>query len=233
MKADKQTTHMIDFLFTIALFGVFAASALLAVIIGANVYKSTTENMSANYSSRTSMAYVTEKIRQHDEGDAIEIANIDGFHCLAFHETYDDSAYTTYIYAHEGQLKELFIRDALGFSPDMGEAIIDIQSFEITAVNALQTADDTASTDAGTAPPRQQLFLLSITDAAGQSTQMYVSARSEAASSEAAGSEAADNVAADNVAAGTGTAASTRVSSRTGFGAATASRPLEKGGMGL
>lgn len=210
MKADKQTTHMIDFLFTIALFGVFAASALLAVIIGANVYKSTTENMSANYSSRTSMAYVTEKIRQHDESGAIEIANIDGFHCLAFHETYDGQAYTTYIYAHEGQLKELFIRDELGFSPEMGEAIIDIQLFEITAAGA------------DLAPQKQQLFKLSITDAAGQSTQMYVSARSGTDDSEAARSESA---VAEHAGSGSATAGRS--------GSAAASRVSEKGGTGL
>lgn len=163
MKTNKQTAHIIDFLFTIALFGVFAASALLAVIIGANVYKSTTKNMSDNYNNRTSMAYITEKIRQHDESQGVAVENIDGYTCLLFHQTYEGEGYTTYIYADGGWLRELFIRDSLGFSPEMGEAVIEIQSFNIHAAAS-------------------GLYQLSLVDGSGQSTQMYISVRSEAGS---------------------------------------------------
>ena len=34
-----QKGHVVDFLFTLALFCVFAASALMVVVIGANVYR--------------------------------------------------------------------------------------------------------------------------------------------------------------------------------------------------
>lgn len=163
MKTDKQTTHMIDFLFTIALFGVFAASALLAVIIGANVYKSTTQNMSDNYNNRTSMAYITEKIRQHDQSQGVLVEDIDGYTCLLFRQTYDGEGYTTYIYADNGWLRELFIRDSLGFSPEMGEAVIEIRNFDMKLA----------------APG---LYQLSLVDADGQLTQMYISVRSESGS---------------------------------------------------
>ena len=71
MKQRRQTTHAIDFLFTITLLAFFAISALLAVVIGARVYERITENMSINYDSRTSIAYVTEKIRQHDAAGGV------------------------------------------------------------------------------------------------------------------------------------------------------------------
>ena len=46
MKQRRQTTHAIDFLFTITLLAFFAISALLAVVIGARVYERITENIS-------------------------------------------------------------------------------------------------------------------------------------------------------------------------------------------
>ena len=119
------------------------------------------------------MAYITEKIRQHDQSQGVMVADIDGYTCLVFRQTYDGEGYTTYIYADDGWLRELFIRDSLGFSPEMGEAVIEIQDFDIKAA----------------APG---LYQLSLVDAHGQSTQMYISVRSEGAvqSDGAIGSEA-------------------------------------------
>ena len=55
---QKQEKHFIvDILFVLALFGVFAVSALALVTIGADVYQHTVEDMGVNYESRT--AYCT------------------------------------------------------------------------------------------------------------------------------------------------------------------------------
>lgn len=45
-----------DILFVLALFGVFAVSALSLVTIGADVYQHTVEDMSVNYDSRTAVS---------------------------------------------------------------------------------------------------------------------------------------------------------------------------------
>ena len=66
MNVQKPYRHMFDFVFILALFCVFSASAFLAVVIGASVYQTTTENMDANYRNRTASAYITEKIRHND-----------------------------------------------------------------------------------------------------------------------------------------------------------------------
>ena len=51
---QKQEKHFIvDILFVLALFGVFAVSALALVTIGADVYQHTVEDMGVNYESRT------------------------------------------------------------------------------------------------------------------------------------------------------------------------------------
>ena len=74
--------HMIDLLFPIALFFVFALSALTLVLFAARVYRSTTENSSLQYTSRTGLSYISEKIHQNDGNGAITLGSFDGCDAL-------------------------------------------------------------------------------------------------------------------------------------------------------
>ena len=62
---------MIDFLFPVALFFVFALSALTVILLAARIYQSTTESSSLNYTARTSLSYINEKIHQNDCDGAV------------------------------------------------------------------------------------------------------------------------------------------------------------------
>ena len=74
MNNRNQEKHFIvDILFVLALFGVFAVSALALVTIGADVYQHTVEDMSVNYESRTAVSYILEKVRQNDTADSISL----------------------------------------------------------------------------------------------------------------------------------------------------------------
>lgn len=109
-KQGESGRHIVDILFVLALFGVFAASALMLVTLGANVYKQTTADMSRNFSERTAYSYVTEKIRQNDTADAISIEEIDGVQALVFTKRAGEETYCTYLYFYDGHLKELYAR---------------------------------------------------------------------------------------------------------------------------
>ncbi len=102
--------HIVDVLFVLALFGVFAASALMLVTIGANVYKKTVSNMNDNFAERTAYSYISEKIRQNDICDSIEIGELEGTCTLMFIRRVGDDEYCTCLYLYDGYLKELFIR---------------------------------------------------------------------------------------------------------------------------
>ncbi len=52
MRFRVKQRHMIDFLFPVALFFVFALSALTVILLATQIYKSTTENSSLNYTRR-------------------------------------------------------------------------------------------------------------------------------------------------------------------------------------
>ncbi|MDE5680638.1 MAG: DUF4860 domain-containing protein [Lachnospiraceae bacterium] len=109
-KSKESNRHIVDVLFVLALFGVFAASALMLVTIGADVYKKTVSNMNENFEERTAYSYISEKIRQNDVYDSVEIGELEGVSALLFIRRVGDDEYCTCLYLHDGYLKELFIR---------------------------------------------------------------------------------------------------------------------------
>lgn len=135
MNVQKQYSHMFDFVFILALFCVFSASAFLAVVIGANVYKTTTENMDTNYTSRTASAYITEKIRHNDTAGAVDLTTIDDTLCLTLEKIVNDISYTTYIYHYDGNLMELFIKTSDTPLLSSGESILPVKNFSAEKVS--------------------------------------------------------------------------------------------------
>lgn len=135
MDFKQKNRHMVDILFVIALFCVFAVSALMLVMIGSNVYKKTVHNMDQNYNTRTSFAYITEKIRQFDSQDAISVGSLEGTDALILTTTANDTIYNTYIYRYDGYLKELFVKSDAAISLESGQNILPISDFTLLAIN--------------------------------------------------------------------------------------------------
>lgn len=129
MELGKEKRHMVDFLFVLTLFFVFAISTLLLVIIGANVYKKTVDDMTMNYNSRTAYAYLTEKIRQNDREDAIEIGTFERNPAIILVEEIDGILYQTYLYLYDGSIRELFSRMDENLGPEAGQIIMPALDF--------------------------------------------------------------------------------------------------------
>ena len=66
MDLKNARKHSTDILFVLLLFLVFTSSALAVILLGAKVYQNTASRMESNYTVRTALAYVTEKIRHAD-----------------------------------------------------------------------------------------------------------------------------------------------------------------------
>lgn len=131
MNPSRNQKHFIDVLFTLGLLCVFAASALAVVLIGAHVYKTTAADMDANYTTRTSLSYIAEKVRQHDESGSIFLGKVEDRDALIFLETIEDKEYATYIYEDEGYLKELFTQKEKEPKKSQGESILEVTDFTI------------------------------------------------------------------------------------------------------
>ena len=158
MEFKKENKHMVDILFVISLFCVFAFSALMLVIIGADVYKKTVSHMDENYATRTAYAYLSEKIRQNDHTDSVSVTTFGDSDALVLTETVSGTDYYTYLYLYDGSIRELFSDTPKSLGPSAGRSIMDCNDFRISQISP-------------------DLYYFYLEDASGQSTDLYVSTR--------------------------------------------------------
>ena len=156
MKKLKPRAHMVDFLFALALFCVFAATALLVALIGAKVYKGAVSSMNLNFERRTSLSYVATKIRQFDREGSVALGDLGGIPAIVLRQEAGGNAYVTMIYHYDGALRELSVREGLETSPEGGSVVLEVDSFRVDE-------------------PAQGLFSLEVTDKDGNPAQMLVS----------------------------------------------------------
>lgn len=160
MKVQKK--FIVDILFVLALFGVFTLSALMLVSVGAEVYQHTVNDMSGNYESRTSVSYITEKIRQNDSiisEQNIGITVISGKQALMLTQEMNGEVYYTYLYLHDGYLKELLMQSGSYLGEDTlaaGHKIMKLTDFRLEQ-------------------PRNDLFLIRLTTSESESHDIFVS----------------------------------------------------------
>ncbi|MGN1148543.1 MAG: DUF4860 domain-containing protein [Lachnospiraceae bacterium] len=162
-KTRDSSRHVVDVLFVLALFGVFAASALMLVTIGASVYKQTVADMNNNFTDRTAYSYITEKIRQNDTYDGVDIGELDGTPALILTQHIGEAEYCTYLYLHDGYLKELYTRKDSFVGTDIlsaGQNIIELSGFTMEK-------------------PKEGLLKLTIDTGNGKPITLYTALRSD------------------------------------------------------
>ncbi|WP_312645613.1 DUF4860 domain-containing protein [Hydrogenoanaerobacterium sp.] len=158
MKQEKG--HVVDLLFTLALFCVFATSALLVVLLGANVYKQTVAGMTQNYNTRTSIAYLAEKIRQNDVANGVKLGEVDGADALILEQKVGESTYQTWIYSSGGKLCEVMVAGGTQVKAADGQPIMELENLQIEQ-------------------DEQGMLNLLATDVAGEATVLKINLRCE------------------------------------------------------
>ncbi len=128
--------HSINLVFTLALVGIFALSALFVAVLGAQVYGRTAEHMNENYNSRTSLVYITEKIRQNP-GKDISIKEVDGAQALVLAQTIDGKKYESWIFSADGKLKEVMVGEGQPVKAIDGQEIMELNSFDLSLDGSL------------------------------------------------------------------------------------------------
>ena len=136
MKTKREPRYIIDMLFVLALFAMFAISSVLLIAIGTSVYRQGSAAMEENNEVRTAYAYVSEKIRRADAEGLIETGAFGDADALLLRYYINDISYTTYLYVHEGMLTELVARSDLSFSPSAGQPVTELMKLKC------QTLDD-------------------------------------------------------------------------------------------
>ena len=131
MHRNTKGKHMIDFLFPIVLFFVFTLSALTILLLAANIYRSTIDSSTMSDNSRTSLAYISEKVLRNDSIDSVSVGTLDGCDALILKQVSNNETYYSYIYAYDQELKELFLKKDTKASADSGKTILKIKDFSI------------------------------------------------------------------------------------------------------
>lgn len=130
----KQQKHIIDILFVLTFFGLFALSAIFLISVGANVYSKTVNHMDENFDTRTSLAYITEKIRQSDQEGGVCVGKLNDRDAIIITTHGSDTDYYTYLYQHDGYLKELMVRQDIPLGPEAGQNILKVSDFSVTPI---------------------------------------------------------------------------------------------------
>lgn len=123
--------HSIDVLFSFSLFCIFTICSSMVVIIGIKVYQETVAQMQDTHSTRTALAYVTEKLKQHDTAGGVLLSEIQGETALIMKDTINNETYLTYIYPEDDGLYELSVKEGTDVTKNMGNKIIEVQNFSI------------------------------------------------------------------------------------------------------
>lgn len=129
MKHRQPGGHTIDVLFPLAVFFAFAASAVMAILLAANIYGSAVAGSERMYNASTALSYIREKVHQNDAAGTVQVEQLGDVSALVMEQSYGGQEYCTYIYAWEGGLRELFSRKDLAFDPNNGRYLLDIQGF--------------------------------------------------------------------------------------------------------
>ena len=138
MKASRrQNEHTTDLLFILSLFCVFAASAVLVITFGANVYQNTVRQMDENYNQRTCLAYVANQVRQHDAAGRVYLSEITGQPALILEDGDGDGRYFTAIYWYEGSLRELYTAKDSGLTAADGVELLPLTAFAMREEDGL------------------------------------------------------------------------------------------------
>lgn len=131
MKFRERDRSIIDTIFLLALFGVFLICALFIVLFGAKIYKNVVKSSDESFYERTSLSYISEKIRQNDNSHGVDIIEDNGNTVIILHQEIDNYSICTYIYTLDNSLMEFTTTEGNEFYKDYGTKIMDISDFKV------------------------------------------------------------------------------------------------------
>lgn len=132
--------HTIDVIFVLAIACAFAASILMVLMLGVNVYGNIQSTSNTEFNKRVCLSYITAKVHSNDCSGEVRADTFQGVPALYLEEDFDGTTYNTIIYTYDGWLRELFCEKDSDLSPDSGTPVLEINSisFEKVKPNLLE-----------------------------------------------------------------------------------------------
>jgi len=138
-------------MFTILLLGIFALTAIFVAVMGANVYANSAEKLKANFDTRTSIVYLSEKIRTNPD-DSYDVREVDGNTALVLTEEWNGFVFESWIFVANERLCEVTISQGDTVLPGVAQQIMPLKSLDAQIINGgieitvVTAAGDTNST---------------------------------------------------------------------------------------
>ena len=126
--------HRLHTLVILILFLVFSLSSVSVLMYGTKVYKSVTGKTDENYSLRTGLIYLSNKIKAADKS-SIYMDTYQKVDMLVIPEEIEGQMYETRIYCYNGQLREIFTDVGNDIPLDGGLYITDMKNLTISEKN--------------------------------------------------------------------------------------------------
>ena len=143
--------HSINMMFTILLLGIFALTAIFVAVMGAKVYANSADKLRSNFDTRTSIVYLSEKIRT-SAGDNYDVREVDGNPALVLTEKIGEYVFESWIFVNNDRLCEITIMPGDTVLPGVAQQIMDLKSLDAQLINGgieitvVTIAGDTNST---------------------------------------------------------------------------------------
>ena len=154
MKKNGGSIHTVDILFPLLFILLFCFCALLVVLQGARIYEKTAAGLEENYTVRTAVSYLQEKVRECGDASLISVQEMEGRQVLVIDSVHGEEMYSSYIYLEDGSLRELFVRKADFAGLESGQELVELAAFSVDR-------------------PENDLLALSVS-AAGQQETVYI-----------------------------------------------------------
>ena len=155
-KADRG--HTIDVIFVLAITCAFAASILMVLMLGVNIYGNIEKTSNEEFNERVCLSYITAKVRSNDRLGEVEAGNFEGVPALYMYQKFDGVEYNTIIYSYDGWLRELFCEKGL-LPPESGTPVLEMESVTFNTI-------------------KSNLLAIEYTDKNGKSGKAFVNLRS-------------------------------------------------------
>lgn len=135
-RKTQAPNHMVGELFTFLLFAMFLVLSLLIVVIGADGYRGVVDASDTIGEVRTSLGYVSGKLRSDAASAGARLEPVDGVEALILVEEYQESIYETAIYYMDGALYEMYY-DAgqMTLEPKYGDRLVEVSGFDMAWVD--------------------------------------------------------------------------------------------------
>ena len=126
----ERKRHIVDALFVLTLFFVYALCSLAVLAVGARVYARTAEDMERNYTLRTASLYLTQKLRGTGDASRVRVETVEGGCALVLEEALGDGrVYETWIYESGGWLCEALTAAGQKPAAEGGQRLMALEGF--------------------------------------------------------------------------------------------------------